>query len=165
MPVEDMRALLVTCLQDLSEGERLTSMHIGHVADAATSEDLQSFLRDQGSKCNSRSEKLDDLGAAIGVSTNGQDNIWMKGMFDDVFRDMKTIRGGCLLDIAVIGAVRKMNSAASVSYETAVVVANELGMEPCAAVFGECRDDAAEADRRLREILLKMPKPGASSVG
>jgi hypothetical protein len=52
----------------------------------------------------------------------------MHAVIDDAERDSRTVEKGTLLDIALVGAIRKGAQAARVSYATGVALAELLGL-------------------------------------
>jgi len=63
------------------------------------------------------------------------------------------VEPGPLLDAALIGAVRKLEGAEVVSYETAIGVAQALGMQDAAGLLVRTRAEEAAMDAILQELL------------
>ena len=92
---------------------------------------LRDILGAQITQSQSQAERL----RATGEDVAGPPNLWMAGILDDAERDTQSIVAGPLLDVALIGAIRKAKAAEIVSYETAVATAESLGH----AAAGICR--------------------------
>lgn len=154
--VTSLGDLLVTCLQDLRKGEAETLDRFPAVIDAVRDPATRLAMQDRLSNARLRAEALDAVGAALNVDPMGDENIWMDGMLSDAEGDMKTEAPGPLLDLALIGAVRKMTGASLVSYETALAVAQRLQHSEAAAAFGEAQRQEREADEALRASLFAI---------
>ena len=91
------------------------------------------------------------------VADTGPPNIWLRAILDDAARDYETIVPGPLRDIALVGAFRKGQQSARVSYETAIGLARVTGRSDIETRLLLCRDEEAAADAalaRLQQDLL-----------
>jgi ferritin-like metal-binding protein YciE len=154
--VTSLQALMIECLRDLRAGEADTLDRFPAVVDAVTDARAAGALRRRLSDARHRAESLDTLGEKLGTEAGGEDNIWMRGMIDDAEGDMQTEEPGPLLDLALIGAVRKMVNASLVSYETAIAVADRLGNADASAAFTAARGQEEEAEQSLRAALFAI---------
>lgn len=161
--VTDMRGLLVDCVQDLREGEAVTLKRLPKVVEAVISGPVAGTLHRRLAAAQARADDLDAIAASLGVDARGPENLWMSAMLEDAGRDTEMVEKGPLLDIALIGAVRKMVVASRVSYETAVAVARRLGLSDAEARLGRACDAEAEADRDLHAALDAIA--GDAAVG
>lgn len=151
--VTDMRALLVDCVQDLREGEAVTLERLPRIAKSVRSDAVADILRRRLAAAQGRADDLDAIAKDLGVDARGPENLWMSAMLEDGKRDTEMVEGGPLLDIALIGAVRKMVVASRVSYETAVAVARRLGAADAERRLGRACAAEADADRDLHAAL------------
>ena len=141
-------ALLHVAAQDLRAGKRLLAERLPALADAATDADLARLIGDGATLAERQRDRID----AAGDLADGPDNLWMAGILDDADRDARSHQPGVLLDVALIGAVRKAKAAEIVSHETAVALARgedaALG-----TLFVALREEDSAADRALRGRL------------
>ena len=158
--VTSMRDLLVDCLQDLKAGEVATLQRAPALQVAVASPSVAAALERRLVHARERARGLDTCAEELGVSAEGPENLWMSGMLEDAKRDTETVEPGSCLDIALIGAFRKMVQAARVSYETAVCVAEGLGMEAVAARCRRARDQEADSDGELATALRRLTAAG-----
>ena len=114
--------LLQVCLQDLCAGCRDASRRLPKIVAEAADASLRSHLEQCVVAAQSRADRIAEIGTAL----NGPDNLWMGGILDDAERDTRNIERGRLLDVAIIGAVRKALAAEYVSTETASAMAEAL---------------------------------------
>lgn len=154
--VTSLHDLMIECLRDLREGEADTLKRFGAVVDAVQDPGTLAALQQRLTDARHRADSLDALGKALDTDPRGEANVWMRGMIDDAEGDMKTEEPGPLLDLALIGAVRKMVNASLVSYETAVAVADRLGNTEASTVFQTARQQEQAAEQALRAALFAV---------
>ena len=155
MPAVDTTLkLLLDALQDLYEGEALTCARLPALIRHADAAPLAQVLRDRLTAAGARVPELEALARGLGGEASGPKNLWMSAMYDDAERDGRTVEAGPLLDAALVGAVRKMATAALVSYETALALAERLGAKEAAAAFERARDAERTSDDALQGRLL-----------
>lgn len=143
--------LLHVCVQDLYAGRTLAATKLPTVASAA-GEGLCALVQAMQQQYAEEAAQFE----RTGYDLDGPENLWMAGIMDDAERDTRTIARGLLLDIAIIGAVRKALAADAVSLETAVVVAHSLGEESLGNLLRSMRERGHEADLRLRQRLHEI---------
>ena len=152
--------LLTACAQDLHAGEQLLVERlpgiVRHVSDPA----LRGLLEGQIGQSASQAERLRQTGEDV----DGPPNLWMAGIMDDAERDTRSIEAGPLLDVALIGAVRKAKASEIVSYETAVATAEALGSKS-ARIFDGILQEERMADAALRARLHDLSIGGSERTG
>ncbi|WP_305097615.1 DUF892 family protein [Croceibacterium aestuarii] len=140
--------LLRVCVQDLHAARRTAADRLPGVTRHAGTE-LAEKLGRLGADFADEAERFE----ASGLSLDGPDNIWMAGVMDDAERDTRSIEPGPLLDIALIGALRKGIMADAVSLETALELAQVLGQQELAASLQEMRERAGSSDAAMAALL------------
>ena len=143
--------LLAVCLQDLADGYRQISDRMGALVEASQSLQLRSALSAVESGAAVRLRRL----KALDYSLDGAENLWMAGIVADACRDIRTIATGHLLDIALIGAVRKALAAEEVSTETALVVADRLSKRDVVDTLRRNAEQLSSEDSRLQRLLVE----------
>lgn len=150
--VDSLDQLLTDCVQDLAMGERASLDRWGALQDAAGPE-LAAALRQHRTETQAQLHRLERIAAELRVEASGPQNLWMAGMLDDATRDTRTVAPGPLLDLALVGAWRKMEVAEAASYDTAAAVARALGREDHARAFAAGAEEERRQDRRLLDLL------------
>ena len=140
--------LLQACIQDLHAARRVAAERLPGIAAAAGGE-LAPVLRTIRDDFAAEAEQLE----ATDHDLDGPENLWMAGIMDDAERDTRSIEAGVLLDIAIVGAVRKAIAADAVSLETALALANSLAKPEIAERVQAMRERRRAADEVLREAL------------
>jgi ferritin-like metal-binding protein YciE len=144
--------LLIVAMQDLADAELAWTERGAKLSEGAGPGVAEFLDRTVGASARQR-ERLVDLLKALGAEEKGDANIWLRAVLDDAERDIASTAAGPLRDIALIGAFRKGKQAERVSYETAIALADRLGIDEAASSLTACRDEEAEADGELAVML------------
>lgn len=152
-----LRELLQLCLWDLYAGCRAAAQRLPQVASRAADADWRAEVGALPEAAWLRSQRMHAVMTAHSGENagddEGPDNLWMHGILDDAERDTRTIPQGRLLDIAMIGAVRKAIAAEIASILTAKAIAIRLGndeaLQALAVNEAELRGDDGTLDQRL----------------
>jgi ferritin-like metal-binding protein YciE len=145
-------ALLHVAVQDLHAGKLAQAERLPAIADAARGPELRALLEGEAGRAKVQAERL----AVAGGDMNGPGNLWIAGILDDAERDAGSHEPGPLLDVALVGAVRKAKAAEIVSGETARARARVEGQAAIAAAVAANRDEEIAADRALKERLAAL---------
>lgn len=152
-------ALFRVCLQDLRAGRLLGVEQLPEIA-ARVGSPLADEITELTRVYQDEIAQLQELGGA----GEAPENLWMGGILDDAKRDTETIAPGSLLEIAIVGAVRKALSADAVSLETAEAVADNIARQSAAQTINRMKMRAREMDGRLRELLFRLASGATPSV-
>lgn len=142
-------ALVDVCVQDLYAGKRLLAKRLPRLARAASDDALRVLLEEAADAAGEQARRL----AATGVAGGGPRNIWMTGILDDAARDTRSVAPGALLDVALIGAIRKACAAEIVSNDTAIALAAAHGRPEVEAAVRANRREERASDAALEERL------------
>ena len=146
--------LLQLCLQDLYAGCRMVEQRLPSVARCASNADLRAEVQAMPKAARLRAQRIH--AAAADGCDDGPDNLWMQGIMDDAERDTGSIAAGRLLDLAMIGGVRKAIAAERASIRTAQVISARLGESAALQALtlneAELRGADAALDQRLQAL-------------
>lgn len=145
-------SLLHTALQDLHAGKVDAARRLPKLADATRDDALGTVLRDEAGRAREQARRL----AEVGGDMAGPKNLWMAGILDDAERDARSTQPGPLLDLALVGAVRKAKAAEIVSSETALALALASGEQGAADAIGMNRDEEIATDQALKAVLVRL---------
>lgn len=161
-------ALLKACIEDLYAGKRLLVRHLPRLISKVGDPTLKAQLADMVTLAATQSERL----RATGLAGGGPANLWMAGILDDALRDARSIAPGLLLDVALIGAMRKALAAEIVSDDTALALADAMDRaevrDAVAAIQAEERaSEQALAARlgSLAQAAASLPSRGHGETG
>jgi len=143
--------LLIVALQDLADAELAWSERGAELREGSGPR-VAAFLDDDLPRSAAQRERLVELIEALQAAVAGDANIWLRAILDDAARDIASTAAGPLRDTALVGAFRKGKQAERVSYETALALAERIGVE--SAGLRRCRDEEAAADAKLAELLV-----------
>lgn len=148
--------LLQLCLWDLGAGARLAAERMPGILSFACASQLHKGLLLLVAEWRQRGAQL----SRLSKKKEGPDNLWMAGMLDDAHRDCETLPKGPILDIAMIGAVRKMLHAEAASIETADRLAAGLSEGEIKDQLLTCSNSCDNRDTRLRKLLDELTGVG-----
>ena len=148
-----MDDLLVECLHDLKGAEAQAGSRLPKISALAIDPVLRRTVFEVGLYARGTCSMLDGWANELSSEKSSSHNLWMKGILDDAERDTVMIDPGSLLDIAMIGAVRKSLAASIVSYETAIAVAHRCNQHAIAGGLSAIMNDKQKHDRKLRDLL------------
>lgn len=147
--------LLIVAVQDLHDAERAWIERLPEFA-GKTGETVAAFIEAERARSAGQASRLMQVARGLEASPVGAPNIWLRAILDDAARDAATIVAGPLRDIALVGAFRKGKQSERVSYETAIGLAEALALPDAAALLTASRDEEAEADADLADILASL---------
>ena len=87
------------------------------------------------------------------MSPQGPECLWAEAILEDAKRDTEMVKPGPLLDIALIGAVRKLKASEIVAYETAICVARSLGEASALEALQRTHVEEQAFDDTLHRLL------------
>lgn len=146
-------ALLHVALQDLHAGKAMQAERFGAIAGAARDPALRAVLAEEIVRAGAQAKRLATLTDVGGAP----ENLWMKGVLDDAARDARSHQPGAILDIALVGAIRKAKAAEIVSTETALSLAAREAPAMLPALEANCEEEIT-TDRALRERLSVLAR-------
>ena len=150
--VASAASLLHTAVQDLHAGKQDAAERLPGIAAQASDPALVQLLQAEAARAGTQAARL----AGTGVDTRGPTCLWMAGILDDADRDGRSTERGRLLDIALVGAIRKASAATIVSSETAIALARETGDETIGQAVASNREEEIATDRLLKKRLLAL---------
>lgn len=165
--VETTRALLIMALQDLLDGEKALVERLPAVDDAAREPEFKALIEHDRARSQAQRDRLSSILRSLGETAGDSPNIWLRAILDDADNDAETIAAGPLRDIALVGALRKGKQSERVSYETALALAERLGLGDSADDLRRSRDEEQAADDELAAMLGRLVEtlepPGRSA--
>ena len=156
--IKSKDALLQTCIEDLDAGKRLLVRHIPQLAKRCADPALQALVADMAASAADQSARL----RATGLVDGGPANLWMAGILDDAARDARSTAAGPLLDVALIGALRKARAAEIVSDDTAIALAEAMGRTDVRDAVAAIQAEERASDQALAARLDLLAQAAAS---
>ncbi len=152
--VDDLKGLLIDAVQDLYENEVATVAGLPAIIAAVASPALRDALTDHRTASEEQARRLTRIAEALGTEAKGPTCLWAEGILHDARRDTQSVATGPLLDIALIGAVRKLEAAEIVSYETAIGIARVIDLPAVEGDLTTTHREEVTMDATLQRLLL-----------
>ncbi len=149
----DGQGLLLTAVQDLYDAECAMIERLPAIAEYVSDPTLARLLADDVARSREQAERLAGIARDLGDEPKGPANIWLRAILDDADRDIRSTAAGVLLDIALVGAIRKGKHAERVSYETAIALADALSRAEDSQLLQASRDEEERTDSGLQRLL------------
>ncbi|WNO52694.1 DUF892 family protein [Stakelama saccharophila] len=144
--------LLQVCIQDLHSGCVAAASRLPEIIAPVANQALREAMENAHGDYAARAQRLEQTGYDL----SGPENLWMKGILDDAVRDTQSTASGPILDVALVGAMRKAFQAERVSIETAQVLAERLEHEKTLGPLAANHRETSEADRKLQSLLAQL---------
>ena len=93
---------------------------------------------------------------AAAVDVTDPENLWLNGILNDGERDTRPTQPGRLLDIALIGAIRKAKAAEIMPSETVIALARDLGNSALLNLAAANHAEEIATDRVLKARLTAL---------
>ena len=154
--VESAEDLLINALQDLRAAEVVLADRLPRVTKKACDDKLVAIFSGYAEQANNAAAPLAEAIERLGGDVEGAANIWMTAVLKDAKRDTKTVARGDMLDVALVGALRKGAQAARVSYETAIALAKAVVDEEAGNIVTGLRDAHNRVDDDLAALLAPL---------
>lgn len=149
----DGQGFLLTAVQDLYDAECAMIERLPAIAEYVSDPTLARLLADDVARSREQAERLAGIARDLGDEPKGPANIWLRAILDDADRDIRSTAAGVLLDIALVGAIRKGKHAERVSYETAIALADALSRAEDSQLLQASRDEEERTDSGLQRLL------------
>jgi ferritin-like metal-binding protein YciE len=125
------------------------------LADNVSDEDLRRILAEHGQQTQTQIQRLEEILSAAGESPEGEVPGAIEGLIDDA-QMMIDQELGDVSDIAIAGALRKAEHYEIGCYETAIAIAEQLGLEDVVRPLRESLAEEQQAEQRLAQTALKL---------
>ena len=158
--IDTPRGLLAMALRDLLDAETALMERLPFVLSHANDGAFQAFIAADQKRSIKQRDRLEALVRSLGAELKTEPCVWMRAVLDDADNDAATIAAGRWRDVALVGALRKGKQSERVSYETALALAEHLGLNDAAATLRTIRDEEAAADKTLAALLRALSTGG-----
>lgn len=150
--IEDLNSLLEEELKDIYDAEKQLVKALPKMARAATSEELQSALREHLEVTQGQVQRLEQVFEKLGAKGKGKPCAGMKGLIQEGQEVMQEDASEQMADLALIGAAQRVEHYEIAAYGTARAFAEKLGQDEVAELLQQTLDEENEADEKLTEI-------------
>jgi ferritin-like metal-binding protein YciE len=156
--LEGLEQLLVEELQDLFDAEKQLVRALPKMAKSASDEELENAFREHLEVTKGQVQRLEQVFESMEVRAKSKPCHGMKGLVEEGQEIMQDDRDEMVLDSGLIGAARKVEHYEMAGYESARLLAQQLGMRDAAQLLQETLREEMETDRLLATISKRLLK-------
>jgi ferritin-like metal-binding protein YciE len=162
--MEGLQQLLVEELQDLFDAEKQLVKALPKMVKAASNEALRNAFQEHLEVTKGQVARLEQVFDSMDMRARSKPCHGMKGMVEEAQEMMQEERDEeMVLDAGLIGCARRVEHYEMAGYDSARLLAQQLGMKDAAQLLQETMREEAEADKLLAQISKQMLKEGGRS--
>ena len=150
--------------QDLYDAEKRLTQALPKVAEAVSSPQLQSTIREHLAETETHLDRLERIYRMIGKEPAGHTCEAMKGLIKEGEEVIDADGDPAVKDAALIGAAQRVEHYEIAGYGTARTFAERLGHDEAAQLLQQTLDEEKDADRKLTEVATSAVNPQAAHV-
>src|SRR5689334_6692303 len=162
--MEGMEQLLVEELQDLYDAEKQLVRALPKMAKSASHEELENAFRQHLEVTKNQVQRLEQIFESMDMRARSKPCQAMKGLVEEAQEMIQEQEEEMVLDTGILGCARKVEHYEMAGYESARMLAQQLGFRDAAQLLGETLREETETDRLLAQISKRMMKENASSM-
>jgi len=160
--MEGLEQLLVEELQDLFDAEKQLVGALPKMAKSASDQELENAFREHLEVTKGQVQRLEQVFESMDMRARSKPCHGMKGLVEEGQEIMQEDFDEMVLDSGLIGAARKVEHYEMAGYESARMLAQQLGMRDAAQLLQETLREEMETDRKLATISKRLLKESAS---
>jgi len=160
--MEGLEQLLVEELQDLFDAEKQLVRALPKMAKSASDQELENAFREHLEVTKGQVQRLEQVFESMDMRARSKPCHGMKGLVEEGQEIMQEDFDEMVLDSGLIGAARKVEHYEMAGYESARMLAQQLGMRDAAQLLQETLREEMETDRKLATISKRLLKESAS---
>ena len=162
--MEGLQQLLVEELQDLFDAEKQLVKALPKMAKAASNEELRKAFQEHLEVTKGQVARLEQVFDSMDMRARSKPCHGMKGMVEEAQEMIQEERDEeMVLDAGLIGCARKVEHYEMAGYESARMLAMQLGMKDAAQMLQETMREEMDADKLLAQLSKQMLKEGGRS--
>jgi len=156
--MEGLAQLLVLELQDLFDAEKQLVRALPKMAKSASDQELENAFRQHLEVTRGQVQRLEQVFESMEMRAKSRPCHGMKGLVEESQEIMQEHQEEMVLDSGLIGAARKVEHYEMAGYESARMIAQQLGMRDVAQLLQETLREEMETDRLLGTISKRLLK-------
>jgi ferritin-like metal-binding protein YciE len=156
--LEGLEQLLVEELQDLFDAEKQLVRALPKMAKSASDDELENAFRQHLEVTKGQVQRLEQVFESMDMRAKSRPCHGMKGLVEEGQELMQEDLDEMVLDSGLIGAARKVEHYEMAGYESARLLAQQLGMRDAAQLLQETLREEMETDRLLATISKRLLK-------
>jgi ferritin-like metal-binding protein YciE len=163
MTMNTLEDLLVEQVRDLYDAEKQLVRALPKMAQAATSDDLQSAIKNHLEETKNQVSRLERVFEELDTPAKAKACKGMRGLVEEGGEALDGNSEEPLTDLAIIAAAQRVEHYEISGYGTARAIARQLGQETIASLLEETEEEEKAADSKLSEIAVGLMDQTRSS--
>ena len=164
MKLPTLAKLLEDQLKDIHSAETQLVKALPRLAKKASSKPLKEAITSHLGETKHHVERLDQIGAALGIKLTGKKCKAMEGLIDEGAEVLEADGPGPVIDSALIAAAQRVEHYEISAYGSARALAGQLGHEDVVELLQETLDEESAADAKLTSLSEDEILPSAVEV-
>ncbi len=152
MSVETVDELFVDELKDIYSAEKQAVRAYPRIVKAVESEELKDALKTHLEQTKQHVERLDRVFEILEKRASGKTCEGMKGLLGEAAQHIEEIEQGPVLDVAIIGALQRVEHYEIAAYGTVATLAQALGQSEIKDILGQTLREEKETDVKLTDV-------------
>ncbi len=158
MKVATPQDLLLDQVRDLFDAEKQLTRALPKLARAAQDGELQQAFREHLETTRGQVQRLEQIFGLLESPARGKPCAGMKGIVQEGQELMGETRPGPMMDSGLITEARKVEHYEIAGYESARMLAQQLGRKDAADLLQQTLQEEMETDKRLAQISRRVIK-------
>ena len=159
---DGLQELFLAELQDLYDAEKQLVRALPKLAKAASNDELGQAIREHLEVTTGQVQRLEQVFAGLKQRPKSRPCAGMRGLVEEGRHIMQEEMEDSAMDLALVGAGRKVEHYEMVGYESVVLLAKQLGRKDAAELLQETMDEEQQADGQLAAISKRLMQTGLS---
>ena len=148
--------LLIQDAQFLHGAETEQSSRLRELMETVGNEELRSLFAEHAQETDQQIRRLEEILGAVGEEPANEVPIAVQGLVDDAETVADQELGPDVRDVAIAAAARKMEHYEIACYETALAIAEQLGVEEIIVPLRESLEEERRADQRIAAAAMAI---------
>ena len=163
MKVNSLEDMFLHELKDMFDAEKRLVRALPKIAKASHSDSLKEAFEEHLNITKNQVGRLEQVFGIIEAKPQGKPCAGMKGLIEEGEEIMEEIEPEALLDLALLGAARKVEHYEMVGYQSLISLAQNFAEEQIVELLQQNLQEEEEADQKLMELseeLMEMASGG-----
>jgi ferritin-like metal-binding protein YciE len=156
MKIESVETLFEEEIKDLYDAEKQLVRALPKLAKAATTEDLITTFQEHLEVTKAQVGRLEKVFQLLGVKPKSKPCEAMKGLVAEGEEAIEQDGEDILRDVMLIGAAKRVEHYEMAGYQSAILLADSMGIEEAADLLRQTLTEEEEADGKLESLCEQL---------
>lgn len=149
MATQSLQDMLIEELRDLYDAEKQLTKAIPKMVKAAADPVLKAGFSEHLEQTRNQVTRIEQCFEKLGVKPRGKPCSGMKGIVEEGKEQMEQDLSESLMDVALVGAARRVEHYEMAAYDATIAMAKALGQSEIAMLLNETLTEEEQTDRKL----------------